>query len=75
MQPINNYILQICIDKSIYDDNVYKLTEIKNMIRINYHIVENNSSTVEQESIEESREKKIKELSQTSKIKLKNRSV
>jgi hypothetical protein len=44
IQPINNYKIQVCIYESIYNENIYILTEFKNIFKINYHIVNDNSS-------------------------------
>lgn len=43
-QPVNNYKLQICICSTLYNENIYKLNELKRMIKIIFHIVDDNSS-------------------------------
>lgn len=43
-QPINNYELQVCICESTYNNNLNKITELKIMNNIHFHIVNDNSS-------------------------------
>lgn len=43
-QPINNYELQVCICESTYNNNLNKITELKIMNNIYFHIVNDNSS-------------------------------
>jgi hypothetical protein len=43
-QPVNNYKIQVCIGETLYNENIYKFNELKKIIKINFHIVNDNSS-------------------------------